>query len=152
MKESEKKNQKNHLIKVLKRVVNDNERIKSSKRPEIINHIAKKLPFSYRIQSAPIQILDYDHPLNDKLENTQMLEKLNADEFLILYDCADGQLRFYQQVIALVDETDKEKPIKFMYVFFPTKLDGEEAIQNFFDVGYDFNDRYRDLLKENGKA
>jgi hypothetical protein len=28
----------------------------------------------------------------------------------------------------------------------------EEAIQYFFDVGYDFNDRYKDLLKENGKA
>ncbi len=28
----------------------------------------------------------------------------------------------------------------------------EEAIQNFFDQGYDFNDRYKDLLKENGKV
>lgn len=28
----------------------------------------------------------------------------------------------------------------------------EEAIQYFFDQGYDFNDRYKDLLKENGKV
>lgn len=28
----------------------------------------------------------------------------------------------------------------------------EEAIQYFFDLGYDFNDRYKDLLKDNGKS
>jgi len=124
---------KKHLVKTLKRIVDANQRVKiTNKRPDIINYIAKKLPFSYRIQAAPIQILDYNHPLNDKLENLQMLERLNADEYLILHDCADGQLRFYQQVIALVDETDKEKPIKFIYVFFPTTLDGDEAIQNFY--------------------
>jgi hypothetical protein len=114
-------------------VIGENERIRvATKRPDVINYIAKKLPFSYRIQSAPIQILDYDHPLDDKSENLKMLEKLNTDDYLVLHDSAEGQLRFYQQVIALVSEADKKKPIKFLYVFFPTTLDGEEALQNFY--------------------
>lgn len=123
---------KKALIKALRKVTEGSERIKFGSRPEIVNHIAKKLPFSYRIQSAPIQILDYDHPLDDASKNLEMLEKLNADEYLVLHDCEDGQLRFYQQVIALVDDMDKNKPIKFMYVFFPNTLDGKEALQNFY--------------------
>jgi hypothetical protein len=121
------------VLRALHRVIGDNERIQvATKRPDIVNYIAKKLPFSYRIQSAPIQILDYDHPLDDKSENLKMLEKLNTDDYLVLHDSAEGQLRFYQQVIALVDEADREKPIKFLYVFFPTTLDGKEALQNFY--------------------
>jgi hypothetical protein len=121
------------VLRALHRVIGENERIRvATKRPDIVNYIAKKLPFSYRIQSAPIQILDYDHPLDDKSENLKMLEKLNKDDYLVLHDSAEGQLRFYQQVIALVDDADREKPIKFLYVFFPTTLDGKEALQNFY--------------------
>jgi hypothetical protein len=109
----------------------DKSRIKAKKRPDMVNRIAKHLPISYRIKAAPIQILDYDHPLNEVSENIKMFKTISEGGYHLLHKCPEGELRFYQQVIALVDEAE-EKPIKFFYVFFPTAIDGEEAIQNFY--------------------
>lgn len=124
---------KHIFIKKLEAAISaiDKSRIKAKERPSAINNIAKQLPISYRIKAAPIQILDYDHPLDDKAKNLSRFNEINSEKYQLLCKTPDGELRFYQQVIALINEND-EKPIKFFYVFFPTTLDGEEALQNFY--------------------
>ena len=101
------------------------------KRTDIIHFVGKDLPFSYRVLAVPTQILQYNQPLDDKQKNIEYFNKISEGTYIVLHTCEFGELRMYQQVIAFINEEDKEKPIKFSYVFYPTEVDGKEAIQNF---------------------